>query len=1202
MAYNYVVTAYKPCKVTHTCVAHFLHPKQRNLLVAKIDRIEVYKFNPDGLELVETLSVFGRVCGMVTFRPSPKRAGLDSKANGATHPGFDQDYLALYTDKHNFCVLRWDYQTRKCVTVVSAEDRDEPATASVHRVPLCIVDPSASVVGIHYSDQMVKIFPLDGAHASAAGADGHARVDSQQTFRVRLVVDEIVDMVFLDGCSRPTLAVLCRDEEDIVSLRTFTVSIADQDIAAGPWMQPSLDPSSTRLVPLPSPYGGVVVIGDISATYVCSSGLGPVRNMEPAAIHAVGQVDQNGGRFLMGDQGGRLLMLSLDLDESQQLVRGIDVQPLGLTSIASSIAYLDNAIVFIGSEFGDSQLVKLNAVPDEETGVHTEIMHSYQHLGPILDFCIAEGVGNLRQGQGQVVTCSGAFKEGSLRVIRNGIGISEQASLELVGMKDIWSLRENYSDRYHTYLMLSFASETRLLGLDTKEQALEEVELPNIDLNSQTLFACNMLGSLIAQVVSTSIRLSETSTMTDSSSRGWTAPEDSRILVAAGNATQVVLAMSGGELKYFELDTSTNDLVEKTTRKVENEVSCLDCSPLGPPSDNGTCVNTTAKVAAVGFWAGLGAKQPPTVQLISLPSLAPICTVSLDADVMARSVLMASLGQHDYLLIALGDGHLLSYSYKPDAGKSGGEGTVAKAADPPVRTPMMISSEDPAQPGVTTGTETGSGADVRSVLQDKRRLSVGTQPAALSMFSSRGANHVFAACDRPTVVYAETGGSKLLVSNVNQEQVTRVCGFDTALYPECLAIATESHMKIGAVDQIQKLHIQTIPLGMNARRIVHLPSHGAYAILTGCVKPDEDSEEDEVSEHHVRLIDDLSFETLDSQTLRVNEVGLSLCVAKFKGEGIPEDTEYCVVGTAFEDHADAVEPKAGRLLVFAIENKRLVEVGEHSVTGAAYCLCPFNGLLLAGVNMRTMVFSVSALRDDAMRLSVEAEHRGHTVVWKIRARGEFVLVGDIMRSVSLLRYVSAGTRSLEQLARDYDMVYTMALEVVEDDTYILAEHSKNMVALRRNSSANTDAERMKLDRVGQIHIGAVVNKLELGSLVMQSPEDFDSPVLKTMLFGTVDGMLGVVATLKKEAYKFFTQVQKAMTSVVAGVGGMSHSHWREFSVSAPQRRMSASGFIDGDLVEQFLELDLQEAAKVADAVGVPVEELTRRVEEMHRIH
>ena len=45
------------------------------------------------------------------------------------------------------------------------------------------------------------------------------------------------------------------------------------------------------------------------------------------------------------------------------------------------------------------------------------------NVGPIVDFCVVDLD---RQGQGQVVTCSGTFKDGSIRVVRNGIWINEQ--------------------------------------------------------------------------------------------------------------------------------------------------------------------------------------------------------------------------------------------------------------------------------------------------------------------------------------------------------------------------------------------------------------------------------------------------------------------------------------------------------------------------------------------------------------------------------------------------------------------------------------------------------------------------------------------------------------------------------------------------------------------------------------------------------
>lgn len=73
---------------------------------------------------------------------------------------------------------------------------------------------------------------------------------------------------------------------------------------------------------------------------------------------------------------------------------------------------------------GKIQLIKLNAQPDAK-GSYVDVLERYVNLGPIVDFCVVDLE---RQGQGQVVTCSGAYKDGSLRVVRNGIGINEQVS------------------------------------------------------------------------------------------------------------------------------------------------------------------------------------------------------------------------------------------------------------------------------------------------------------------------------------------------------------------------------------------------------------------------------------------------------------------------------------------------------------------------------------------------------------------------------------------------------------------------------------------------------------------------------------------------------------------------------------------------------------------------------------------------------
>ncbi len=68
------------------------------------------------------------------------------------------------------------------------------------------------------------------------------------------------------------------------------------------------------------------------------------------------------------------------------------------------------------------QLIKLKPQADSK-GSHVEVLETFLNLAPIIDMCVVDLE---HQGQAQVITCSGAFKDGSLRIVRNGIAIHEQ--------------------------------------------------------------------------------------------------------------------------------------------------------------------------------------------------------------------------------------------------------------------------------------------------------------------------------------------------------------------------------------------------------------------------------------------------------------------------------------------------------------------------------------------------------------------------------------------------------------------------------------------------------------------------------------------------------------------------------------------------------------------------------------------------------
>jgi DNA damage-binding protein 1 len=86
---------------------------------------------------------------------------------------------------------------------------------------------------------------------------------------------------------------------------------------------------------------------------------------------------------------------------------------------------------------------------------------------------------------------------------------------------------------------------------------------------------------------------------------------------------------------------------------------------------------------------------------------------------------------------------------------------------------------------------------------------LGTKPILLSPFSSGGQRHVFAASDRPTIIYSNN--KKLLYSNLNENDVAYLASFSTSSLPDSLALVKANHLSLGTIDgeQIAPFHAAT---------------------------------------------------------------------------------------------------------------------------------------------------------------------------------------------------------------------------------------------------------------------------------------------------------------------------------------------------------------------------------------------------------
>lgn len=128
-----------------------------------------------------------------------------------------------------------------------------------------------------------------------------------------------------------------------------------------------------------------------------------------------------------------------------------------------------------------------------------------------------------------------------------------------------------------------------------------------------------------------------------------------------------------------------------------------------------------------------------------------------------------------------------------------------------------------------------------------------------------------------------------------------------------LAIAKEGELSIGTIDDIQKLHIRTIPLGEHARRICHQEQSRTFAICS--LKNNQNSTE-ETETHFVRLLDDQSFDFISTYALDTYEYGCSIISCSFSDDN---NVYYCV-GTAYV-LPEENEPTKVNLSLFVLELK-----------------------------------------------------------------------------------------------------------------------------------------------------------------------------------------------------------------------------------------------------------------------------------------
>lgn len=1159
MSFNYIVTANKASAVSNSVSGNFTGPDDINLITAKLSRLEISRVTPDGLKFVRDFGVFGRIESIKLFRP----------------PGYDKDLLFLLTNKYHVAILECiEGQQAESIDIITVRSGNvaDPASRPSECGNIVIIDPTCKMIALRMHDGLFKVIPFD-----------KDKTGELEAFNIRMEEIIVPDIAFLHGFRNPTIGFIYKDQTGTSNIKTYEIALKEKEFVLGPWQKDDVSNKANIIIPVPEPFGGAIIISLVSIVYINS---GIERTVAPdmmkqAPISCYTRIDKDGSRYLLGDVSGRLFCLVLEandvrLDNNKLEVKDMKLEYLGEVSSPECLTYLDNAIVYVGSKLGDSQLVKLLTEPDDN-GNYIQVCETYTNLGPIVDMCLVDLE---KQGQGQLVTCSGHAKDGTIRIIRNGIGINEHSALDHEGVKAVWALKlgpdqkkdnhilitlkkdqiedENYSYLWHCEDDGEFDNITSGHGFETKQQTMLCANVAFDQVIQVSQYSVRLINAINKELVDI-WKLEDTQGV-------WAPGSEHGLFNAACNQNYVACAESD---TLYSFAIEAGKLVRMDDKKFEAQIACLDLTPLIPE----------LQLLSVGFWptaenSDLGVMS---VVLYTWPQLEEVHRERLHCDFQPGSIVTAEFEDVYYLLVAHRDGTVFYFKLDPKTGH----------------------------------------------LSNCKKVTLGTHHTVLRPFKSQSTTSIFACSDRPTVIYSSN--KKLVFSNVNLKEVNDMCSLNSSFYPDSLALVSNAEVSFGTIDEIQKLHIRTIPLYESPICIAYQQSTQTFGLLTsrtdiadingplpirssastqaqskssaaamsaGTRPPPAVSDTRELDTSSLLIIDQHTFEVLHSHQFLSTEMAMSILSARI-GEA---HEEYFIVGTALIN-GDEPEAKSGRLAVFKWSQKSgLQQIAEAPIRGSPYCLHDFdNGKFLAGINASVNLVELNSRGD----LHIECSYTTAVIALFLKRKGDLILMGDLMRSLSLYTYKPLETH-FEEVAKDLNPSWMTDIEILDDETFLGAEHQFNIFVSKRDSKASSEQERAVLNPVGLFHLGDAINVFHPGSLVVQHPSESSIEVNKATLFGTIEGVIGLILTIDEELYKKLDAVQTSLVKVVKSLGKIDHVEWRSFHSNKSSQQ--AMGFIDGDLVETFLDLSRDKMEFIAKETNIPTDELVRIVEEFSRLH
>uniref|UniRef100_H3AX27 Splicing factor 3B subunit 3 n=1 Tax=Latimeria chalumnae TaxID=7897 RepID=H3AX27_LATCH len=919
--------------------------------------------------------------------------------------------------------------------------------------------------------------------------------------------------------------------------------------------------------------------------------------------------------FLAQTEQGDIFKITLETDED--MVTEIRLKYFDTVPVAAAMSVLKTGFLFVASEFGNHYLYQIahlgddddepefsSAMPLEEGDTfffqprplkNLVLVDEQDSLSPIMSCQIADLA---NEDTPQLYVACGRGPRSSLRVLRHGLEVSEMAVSELPGNPNaVWTVRRHIEGAFQMVTVIYFFLKSILMLFS----GVTKIEIEASGMAALlpfgffwTLDFIIKWSSRLMQVYPDGIR----HIRADKRVNEWKTPGKKTIVKCAVNQRQVVIALTGGELVYFEMDPS-GQLNEYTERKeMSADVVCMSLANV-PPGEQ------RSRFLAVGL-------VDNTVRIISLdPSdcLQPLSMQALPAQPESLCIVeMGGTEKQD----ELGEKGSIGFLYL-NIGLQNGV--------------LLRTVLDP----------------VTGDLSDTRTRYLGSRPVKLFRVRMQGqeAAQVLAMSSRSWLSYSYQ--SRFHLTPLSYETLEYASGFASEQCPEGIVAISTNTLRILALEKLGAVFNQVaFPLQYTPRKFVIHPEtnnliiietdHNAYTEATKAQRKQQMAEEmveaageDErelaaemaaafLNENLpeaifgapkagsgqwasvVRVMNPIQGTTLDLMHLEQNEAAFSVAVCKFANSG---DDWYVLVGVAKDLILSPRSVAGGFIYTYKLVNngEKLEFVHKTSVEEVPAAICPFQGRVLIGVGKLLRVYDLGKKK---LLRKCENKHLPNFIIG-IQTIGHRVIVSDVQESFVWVRY-KRNENQLIIFADDTHPRWVTTACLLDYDSMAGADKFGNISVVRLPPNINDEVDEdptgnkalwdrgllngasQKAEVIVNYHVGETVLSLQKTTLIPGGSE--------SLVYTTLSGGIGILVPFTShEDHDFFQHLEMHLRSEHPPLCGRDHLSFRSYY-------FPVKNVLDGDLCEQFNSMDPAKQKAVAEELDRTPPEVSKKLEDI----